>query len=213
LIVKGDPSQIQELTRRIEAGLGGGWSRRGDIEDRLRRARVPGVVGCCFSKTVASVGREVAVWLGPRSPGELSVSSILPLEGREALRAEQYSQILADLRETLIEPLTHGLTVRVLTYWTATEITLEEILSFEAMNRLHSFSMAADKAALQPLDWRRWDAFIVRTHLDDTVVSPDLLSTWLEDEGWPEEQRSRLVSEYQRGRRLLSVYDEERAPR
>jgi len=81
------------------------------------------------------------------------------------------------------------------------------------MSRLRSFSMTADKVALQPLDWRRWDAFIVRTHLDDTVVSLDQLATWLEDEGWPEEQRSRLVSEYKRGRQLLSVHDEERAAR
>jgi hypothetical protein len=213
LIVKGAPPEIQELLRRIEAGPVGGWSRRGDIEDRLRKARASEPPTWCFSKAVAPVGREVTAWLSARGPRELSVSTVLPLHELEALGPEQFDQALADFRDTLIAPLTNGLTTRVLMYRTVSETTLEETLSFEAMSRLHSFSEAADRTSLQPLDWRRWDLFLVRSHLDDTVVPLDLLGTWLEDEGWPVEQRRRLVSDYERGRRLLSVYDEERAAR
>jgi hypothetical protein len=212
-IVKGDPREVQELARRIEAGPPGGWSRRVDIEDRLKQTRDQGAMAYCLTKAIRPTLREVAVWLQARRPDELYVSSVVPLQGREALGIEQYNQALADFRETVLGPLARELKVRVLPYMTPAEPSLEEILSPEAIRRLRAFSAGANRGDLGPLDTHRWRAFIARTHLDDAVIAPRLLSCWLADAGWPEEQRTQLVSEYQSGRGLLSVYDEEQAAR
>ena len=63
---------------------------------------------------------------------------------------------------------------------------------------------------LHELDLRRWAGFIGQTHLDDTVVDPDLLDAWLADEGFQASQREALIREFDSGRRLLNAYDDER---
>jgi hypothetical protein len=208
-IVQGEPREVEELARRIEAGPPGGWSRRLDIEDRFKQTRVRAAMAYCLTKAIAPTLREVAVWLESRRPGELYVSSVLPLQGRDALGIEQYNQALDDFRETFLGPLVRELKVRVLPYMRPAEPTLQEILSPDAIRRLRAFSAGANRGDLRSLDVYRWNTFIARTHLDDAVVDPQLLSGWLADDGWPEEQRTRLVSEYRSGRGLLSVYDEE----
>ena len=81
------------------------------------------------------------------------------------------------------------------------------------MELLKTFSATADRGKLQPLDVRRWNAFVARTHLDDVVLDTSLLSAWLEGEGWQDPQRRQLVHEYAYGRSLLTVFDEERTAR
>jgi hypothetical protein len=205
---------MQELIRRIEeAGSAGGWSRRSDIEARARKAWPGAADSRCFSKAIGPARREVALWLEVHGPLELYVSSVIPLQGRDPLGIDNHNEAITDFCENLIGPLIQGLSIRVLQYPIFPEPTLEDILTTEALTRLRSFSATANKGLLHSLALQRWDAFIVRTHLDDTVITPGVLASWLEDQGWPEEQRDQLVSEYQRGRRLLSVYDEERAAR
>jgi len=43
---------MEELKRRIEAGVPGGWSRRRDSEDRLKKTRVWREGIYCFSKAI-----------------------------------------------------------------------------------------------------------------------------------------------------------------
>jgi hypothetical protein len=212
--IKAQEQEMQELIRRIEeADSAGGWTRRTEIEARWSESWPSGPRTWCFSKAIGAARREVVVWLAVHGPAELHLSNVIPLQGREPLGIDLFNEVLTDFCENLIGPLTHGLSIRVLQYPAFIEPTIDEILTTEAMTRLQSFSATANKSLLHSLDLQRWDAFIVRTHLDDTMLTPEVLASWLEDEGWSEEQRNRLVSEYERGRDLLSRYDEEWAAR
>src|SRR5262249_55022632 len=214
LVIRGDPPAMHELRRRLDAASVGHWTRRSDVEERFRRTLAQ-VTSCyCFSKVSPTLRRAGAVLVQGRGPGEeqeLYVSGIVPLEGREALDFEQQDQVVSHFRSTLVEPFVRDLNVRILDYRVHVEPAFEETLSSEALGRLRSFSAAANKGNLQPLDIRRWAAFIAQTHLDDAVIDLGLLAAWLEEDGFPQEQRNRLIAEYEAGRRLLSAYDEERS--
>src|SRR5437588_164415 len=82
-------------------------------------------------------------------------------------------------------------------------------LSPDAVRLLRAFSTSANRAGLHPNDRRRWNAFLIRVHQDESLFDPALLDEWLQQEGWPEETRGQLVGEYEAARSLLSAYDEE----
>jgi hypothetical protein len=213
LVVRGDPVAMSDLRRRLDAGAVGEWRRHPEIEERFRKTLPQGTSAYCFFKQVPAVGRPVAVLVQGRGPGDgedLYLSGVFPIEGRESLGLEQHDLAVADFRNTVVGPLSRGLGVRILECSAPVRPSLEDMLSPEALLRLKSFSALANKGLLHELDMRRWAGFIGQTHLDDVVVAPELLDAWLTDEGFPEEQRSTLVCEYESGRRLLSAYDEER---
>jgi hypothetical protein len=211
LILKVPPSASAELTRRIEDAPAPGWGRRSEIEARSRKLRAGRAGAYCFSRDFEP--GPVAVWLEPRGAGEFFVSSIIPLRSREPLSVEQYNRVLDDFEKTVIDPLLRGLNGHIFRYPTPTGPTLEDVLSPDSARLLEDFSATANKERLHPLDVRRWTAFVARTHLEDVVFDTSMLSDWLEARGWPESQRARLVDDYERGRSLLTVYDEERVDR
>jgi len=86
LIVKGTALELEELIRRIESAAPEGWTRRADIEKRMRKMRAAKEVSYCFSKRFGPDDQEYAVWVQPRGAGELHVPSIIPLRAREPLR-------------------------------------------------------------------------------------------------------------------------------
>lgn len=213
LIIRGDAAAMRELQRRFEAGPHGGWDRRTEVEDRFRRRLPPHTVAFCFSKMVPAVSRPVAALLQGRGPGmreDLHLSGIVPLTGRGPLDLAQHEQVVTDFAETFVKPLARGLGVRVLDRSVSAQPSLEDVLSTEAMARLRDFAAPAGKEILYELDLRRWAGFIGQTHLDDTIVDPDMLDAWLADEGFQTSQRETLIREFESGRRLLSAYDDER---
>jgi hypothetical protein len=207
LIIKGTTAEVGELIRRIDSALPVGWSRRADIEQRMRKMRVAKDSTYCFSKRIGPDDEEFAVWVEPRGAGELHVSSIIPLRARQPLSIKRHNEVLDDFEKTFVEPLVQGLKARPIAYETPTEPTLEDLLTAESMSCLKSFSATANRGKLHPLDVQRWNSFVARTHLDDLVLDTSLLSDWLRREGWQESQRLQLVDEYEHGRSLLSVYD------
>jgi len=213
MVVRGEYEAMQEFRRRLDEAAVGGWCRRPDVEERLRKTIPQRTSAYCFQKKIPAIGRQVAVLIQGRGPGtgkDLFVSGIVTLEGREPLNLEQHDQVMTDLRGSLIEPLARGLAVRILDYRAHVGPTLEEVLSHEAITKLRAFSAVANKGNLHPLDLRRWAEFIAQTHRDDAVVSPDLIASWLEEDGFGPALRDRLLAEYESGRGLLSAYDEER---
>ncbi len=212
LVVRGSVPALQELLRRLDVDRVEDWTRQPEVEVRFRRSLPPRMSGYCFSKRIPAVGRNVAVLLrggGLGNPGELSVSGIVPLEGREPFSLRDHDEVITDLRGTLIEPVAHGLPLRILVYLVHVGPALEDALSSEALARLRAFSDTANKA-LHVLDLKRWAEFIKQTHVDDAVIDPGMLAAWLAEEGFQEDQREVLIREYESGRRLLRVYDEER---
>jgi hypothetical protein len=215
LIVRFESSEFTTVLRRLdESAPPPGWTRRPELEERRRKMRAVNAIAYCFTKKLEPSPGEVAVWLQNRGTRELYVPSIVAIHAGRPLTVEQYNQVLEDFKESFVEPLTQGLRRRVFHYHRApSEPTLEDVLSMDSMRRLRAFSATANKAMPHPLDLYRWHVFIARTHLEDHVVDPTLLSDWLQGEGWPEDQRRTLVERFKLGRAILSVYDEERAVR
>jgi hypothetical protein len=213
LIVRFSRSDGPVVLERLEADPPEGWTRRREIEDRMRKMRAAKVGAYCFTKSFEPNAGEVAVWLETRGSSELYVSTMIALKARKPMGVDRYNQILEDFEETFLEPLMDGLQRHVFNYQAPREPILGDVLSTDLMRRLKAFSDLANKATPHPLDRHRWHVFIARTHLENSVVEPSLLLDWLQGEGWPETQRSRLIDEFELGRTLLSVFDEERAER
>jgi hypothetical protein len=213
LVVWGDPEPMQQLRTRLDGEAVGGWARQPDVETRYRTTLPERTLAYCFSKRVPAINRHVAVLMQGRGKGngeELSVSRVVPLEGRQALDRDQHDKVITDIHESLIEPLSRDLGVRILAkdayIWSA----FEEALSSEALTRLLEFSAVANKNNLHSLDMQRWSAFIRQAHHDEAVIDPTLLAAWLAEGGFPSRNSELLVQEYESGRRILNEYDEER---
>ncbi len=179
----------------------------------MRKVRSAKAGAYCFTKNFAPKLGDVAIWLESRGASELHVSSIIPLKAQKSMDVGQYNQILENFEKTFIEPLLNGMKRHIFSYQSPRDPTLEDVLSTDSMRRLKVFSAMANKGMLHPLDMQRWQVFIARTHLENAVIEPSMLSDWLQGEGWPEERRSRLIDDYELGRSLLSVYEEDRADR
>lgn len=215
LALRGEAGAMRELARRLDGALPAGWARRPDIEARLRKSAPDRTSVYCLVKAVPDENRPAAVLLRGRRPGhaaELYVSGVLPLEGREPFEPEQEDEAIADLRASLIEPLTHDLPIRLLAGTARAARPLDEGLSQAARERLRSFAQLADRQTLSEADLRRWSEFISQTHRDDAAVDLRLLGSWLEREDFAEPERRRLLDAYASGRRLLSAYDEGASP-
>ncbi|WP_165220502.1 hypothetical protein [Aquisphaera insulae] len=213
MIIKGPAAEMEALNRRIESGSPTGWDRRKDLEFRARKLRARGAGAYCFSRKLGPDDPEFAIWLEPRGAGEIYVSSIVPLGAGQAYSIDRHNAILEDFEETFVGPMTQGLKARPILYDPPRGPSLEDLLPVETMSRLAGFSDAANKNALHPLDILRWNEFVAASHADDAVVDGPMLSDWLAGQGWQEPERRRLVEDYQRGRALLSIYDEARAER
>jgi hypothetical protein len=213
LVVWGDPELMQQFRTRLDGEAVGGWARQPDIETRFRTTLPERTLAYCFAKRVPAIDRQVAVLMQGRSKGngeELSVSGVVPLEGRQALDRDQHDKVTTDIHASLIEPLSRDLGVRVLTYDAHVGSALEEALSSEALTRLLEFSAVASKSDPHSIDMRRWSAFIRQSHHDEVVIDPILLAAWLVEDGFPSRNSELLVQEYESGRRILSEYDDER---
>lgn len=210
-LLKGAQSDIEEVLRRIQLEIPGEWTRRKDLEQRMRKLRSSGENSYCLVKELEPDHQKYAVWIEPRGPGELHITSIIPLLAHAPLSVARHNEILEDIEKTLFEPLTRGLRIRPISYEVPTKLALEDVLPTESMSLLRRFSDTANKSMLHPLDALKWSAFVARTHIDNVVLDATLLADWLQREGWPERQRLQLVEEYEYGRSLLTVYNEERA--
>jgi hypothetical protein len=213
LVVRGSARAMQELMRRLDVESIEDWTRQPEIEARFQKTLPARTSAFSYSKRVPAVGRQVAVLLRGRSPGnpeELAVSGIVPMEGQEPCTLKDHNEVITDVRNTLIEQIVHGLSVRILVYRVHVGPVFEDSLSPDALVLLQSFAAAANKGNLHTLDMERWASFIKQTHLDDAMIDPGMLAVWLADEGFLAEQSDQLIREYESGRRLLSKYDEER---
>ena len=112
LIIKGTANEVDELIRRIGSTLPGSWTRRADLEERMRKMRSPKEGTYCFSKRISPDDQEYVVWVEHRGAGELHVSSIIPLRARQPLGVERHNQVLGDFAKTFVDPLVQGLKAR-----------------------------------------------------------------------------------------------------
>jgi hypothetical protein len=209
LNIRGNRTDLERLLARVEALLRDGWKRDREAEERLGRRGALGPWDYCFSCTARADRPAAGFWVHARGPDEWYVANVVPLE-KEHLREEESNRLLAEFERDFLGPA--AAEVGVETELVRQRLTVEHDLSPEAVRLLRAFSASANRNGLQPTDRRRWNAFLVRVHRDESLLDPAVLDEWLRQEGWPEETRGRLVGEYEAARSLLSAYDEE-APR
>jgi hypothetical protein len=206
LTLRGERTRLERLLSGVESLLRDGWKRDREAEERRGRRGALKPWDRCFSCT-AKPGRPAAgFWVHARGPDEWYISDVIPLEPRR-LSAEESHKVLAEFEREFLELA--AAEVGVETEVVMHRLTLEHDLSAEAVRRLRAFSTSASRTGLQPNDRHRWNAFLVRVHQDESVFDPALLEEWLQQEGWPEDVRCQLVSEYEAARSLLLAYDEE----
>jgi hypothetical protein len=206
LTIRGERTHLERLLTRVEARFRDGWKRDRQAEERLARHSVRGPWDYCFSCTATADRPAASLLVHARGPNELYVSTVIPLE-KQKLSEEESNRLLVDFEREFLGPAAAEVGVK-------TEIVehrraLEHDLSPEAVRLLRAFSASASRACLQPNDRRRWNAFLVRVHRDESLCDLALLDEWLQREGWPENTRCHLVGEYEAARSLLSAYDEE----
>jgi hypothetical protein len=207
LTVRGEPSEVAKLVERMRNTPPNGWKREPEIEERLKSMGAAPLGALCFSWPGAAGQPSASLFLHEMGAGELSVSNIVPVE-RRPLSDEEYNSILSEFERDVIGPTSAG--IRVATTIIPPLARLEASLSPEALGKLRSFSSAANKSFLHPLDWRRWDRFLVQIHLDGSSLDDADLAMWLAEQGWTEPQFGRLIERFKMGQSLLSAYDEER---
>jgi hypothetical protein len=203
LVIHGSPDEVAALWRRLGESPPDGWGRDSEVE---RRLRVGGEGTFCFCRTEAPGRPPAALLLLRRCPQEWHVYRIIPL-GRDVLSDEEYNQVLGEFASRCLGPLRGGSAVR-------SEVLppgprLDDYLSVEAAQALRDFSGTANRTSLQPADRQRWQQFVIRAHLDQSILDPAFFEAWLASAGWPEPARQGLVREYEATRSLLRNYDEE----
>jgi hypothetical protein len=206
LTIRGERAHLERLLARVEALLDDGWKRDREAEERLGRRGALGLWACCFSCTTRADRPAAGFWVHARSPGELYVSNVIPLE-KQDLSEEESNRLLAEFEREFLGPA--AAEVGVETEVVPHRRTLGGELSAEAMRLLQAFSASANRRGLQATDRRRWNAFLIRAHQEDSLLDPSLLKEWLQQEGWPDDMCDGLVDEYEAARSLLSDYDEE----
>jgi hypothetical protein len=206
LTIRGERADLERLLARVGTLLRDGWKRDRRAEERLGRHGVRGPWDYCFTCTALADRPPAGLWVHARSPNELYVSTVVPLE-KQKLSQEESNRLLAEFEREFLGPAAAEVGAK-------TEIvqhrrTLEHDLSSEAVRLLRAFSASANRASLHPKDRPRWNAFLVRVHRDESLIDLALLDEWFQQAGWPEATRCHLVGEYEAARSLLSAYDEE----
>jgi hypothetical protein len=210
LIIRGERAQLERLLARVEELLRNGWKRNREAEERLDEHGIRGPWDRCFSCTATANRPAAAFWAHARTTNELYVANVIPLE-KQRLTEEEGNRLLVEIEREIFGPAAAALGVK--TEVIQRRLTLEDDLSPEAVRLLRAFSASANRQSLRPNDRSRWNAFPVRMHRDESLVSAGALDEWLKEEGWPDETRRQLVNEYEAARSLLIAYDEEAASR
>ena len=206
LTIRRERPHLERLLARVETLFRDGWKRDRQAEERYDLHGGRGPWDYCFSCTATADRPAAGFWVHARGPNELFVSTVVSGEERK-LTPEESSRLLAEFEREFLRP--SAAEVGVETEVVQHQFTLEHELSAEAARLLRAFSASARRASLEPNDRRRWNAFLVRAHQDESLFDVALLDEWLQQEGWPENTRCQLVQEYETARSLLTVYDEE----
>ena len=205
--VQGDTAAIAEARKRVSAySPTSAWER----DDQIVK-RVSGTDATAF-RYRGGQAPEAFVWL-MWEPAAASVSNIVP-EKAGSLTYDQYNSIAKWFVDAVLTPTFAGiLSLRVALG--AEEEDIDDLLSAETAKALRAFSHTANKAtgASHPNDAERWHDFVIRAHLEDAPLDPEMLHRWLcEDEHWSDEQGNSLAIQYEQARELLRQYDEQRTP-
>jgi hypothetical protein len=203
-----EPQTLESLISRIESRLSDGWSRGREREQELRRLGSEQY----FIFLCDANAEHPAVVLAMHLDGRrLKVVNIFPQEAGQ-ITVRQYNEILCDFYLRCLHPaaLEAGLLVEL----SSDELTIEETLHPEVLDRLKRFVFCAEGLWSRPswlhrCDQERLFAFLFEAHRHSNEIDVGLLRHWLEnDRRWPSNKVDQLLREIEFGADLLSYGDE-----
>lgn len=197
-------TELATLLEALDARVRRPWARDPLPEERSRGL---GVDFICYTRAAAP-GMPAASLFLSREGCSAKVTNIVPLEVGE-LSVEQYNRLLEEFYISFVEPLNHD---RAQIDWTPGELSLDELLGPDVAGLLRSFSSAANKStsASHPRDRERWNRFVIAAHEAGRDMDPDLLVSWLMQEGWPDSAAYELVVQFEQARSILADFEASR---
>ncbi len=209
LELTGSDEHLLAVVSELTDNLPPGWHRDGDAEARLEGVANQGRdAGFAFAREAREGDPPAGLFLA-REPGRLWVSNIVPRETGE-LSYDQYNTILDEFAGLLGGHVPDGGSVTL--HATSDQADIAEWVSPRAVELLSNFSTLANMStgSSHPLDFRRWAAFLVQVHREDSSLDVDMLAQWLIEElDWPPDKADKLAIEYEFARSLLRFYDSE----
>ena len=193
---------VEEFGKRAEDGAGGGW-RRDRSQDEEMGARGGNKPWFTFALTGHPSLPTSLLFTTERSGGVLHVPNIIS-PARSQLSHDEYNAILASFRDDVLAGLESSGAIDV--ELSGTDVDLSKLLPDAVFTRLKAFSNLANKntGSGHPFDRERWLDFLIAANGAGVELDSHALGRWLvEEEGWAEEQASRLADQYEFGRELL----------
>lgn len=186
--VDGSRDQIRKFAEQLRYVLPESWSVTNEPQSEF------GVSYFAFARQKTDHVPAATLFLATRDSGA-KVVNVVP-QTRDSLTIDEYNQVLADFA-SFARPVAESLSLRLLELGEDASIT--RWLSDEAAQRLRSFSRAANKStgSGHPMDFDRWADFIASAFVSGNKLPSSILARYLiEEEGWPDDRASELVSEF-----------------
>lgn len=205
LYMRGSFAKRADLARALIAAAEDPWSYDLDRLAAIDRNATDAAI-LAFSRSASDHMRAARLTLGGRDDGYY-VANVVPIEG-EGLGITEYNAILADFIKCIVQPVAPQFDYKIDT--TEGRQRLEDWTSPEAAQKLHTFSVAANKStrASHPMDEGRWFDFVIAVHESRKVIQTGYLIRYLHEiEMWDEESARELASQYETALSLLKHYN------
>lgn len=200
--------QERSFVAWIEEHPTAGWVRDLAREEELNRESAKKFYCFACQRTADRAAAALFVTHADRrATSWLYVSNIVPREVQQ-LSLDEYNHILNEFATRFARPAADSLGIRV--ELSSPEQSIEDWLSSETAKRLKAFSRGANKltGSSHWADRERWYDFLIAIHRSRENPDVGLLQRWLiEEEKWPDDITSDLVSEYEFARGLLDRFD------
>lgn len=192
----------------VEEHLTEGWARDSAREEELNRESATKFYCFACQRTADRAAAKLFVTHADRhTTSWLYVSNIVPQEVQQ-LSFDEYNHILNEFGTRFAKPAADSIGIRV--ELSSPEQSIGDWLSPESAKRLIAFSRGANKSTGSShwADRERWYDFLIAVHRSRENPDVGLLQRWLiEEEKWPDDTASDLVSEYEFARGLLDRFD------
>jgi hypothetical protein len=208
LKLKGNKDIISIQFEKIIENFHSGWSHNIERENEVKRDVVSIRGMYCFYCPETQFHPSANIWFAESESGEWYNSNIVP-DRVSKLDYDKYNCILNEFNDEYVVPYMTDQDISIT--FTSAEISMEDIVDSEIEKTLKTFSSAANKTVLHPLDQERWYDFVIAAHRKNIDLDPDYLERWLrEDEHWGDDRAYELAADYETLRIFLKYYDRRR---
>jgi hypothetical protein len=210
LKIIGSYDEIEKLIYIIEQNLRNGWTRNKDMEDSRKRDLKILSDGRIFTQYDDNKLPICHVYFMYDKNQYLKLLSIrFPSEDANNIKNEnnekRQNMMLKKFYDIYLLPYKQEADVRVI--YDDKELSIDSLMSNDMAQAFRSFTFAANKSSLHPLDRERFYDFIIQAHIEGSPLEEDEISSLLQIAGWWEEKSIELSSDYRFGRDLLNRFN------